>query len=308
MENTQQPSSSAVEQSSPPPPQPVTSAISIKLPPYWPRDPALWFSQVEAQFTTRAITSEQTKYAYVVGSLQPEVAQEVRDLLINQPAETPYTKLKTELVKRTSASQQQRLHQLLNTEELGDRKPTQLLRRMQQLLGDSQLEPSIMKQLFLQRLPSNVQLILASTKDSMDTENLAKIADNILEVAPTRNAPSTLSTVVPQPQPPASTQPTELQELRELVSKLTTTIHHFSRNFTPSQHEYPNSRHRSPSNTRRSSSPSRGHDQDRTTSDQPPPSPVCWYHSKFGASARKCLPPCSFSPQHSSPSNYNARQ
>ena len=135
----------------------MTSTVSIKLPPYWSNDPALWFSQVEAQFTTRGITSELTKYAYVVGSLQPEVAQEVCDLLIKPPAENPYAVLKTELVKRTSASDQQHLHQLLNTEELGDRKPTQLFRRMQQLLGDSQLEPSIMKQLFSnasQQLPN----------------------------------------------------------------------------------------------------------------------------------------------------------
>ena len=149
-----QPESSSVSgsqamESSIVPPQ-VTSSVTIKLPPYWPSDPALWFSQVEAQFTTRNITSQKTKYAYVVGSLQPEVAQEVRDLLINPPAENPYTQLKKELVKRTSASDQQRLHQLLNAEQLGDRKPTQRFCRMQQLLGDNQLEPSIMKQLFLQ--------------------------------------------------------------------------------------------------------------------------------------------------------------
>ena len=309
LENSQQSSSTATISSSvdQAPPLPVTSAISIKLPPYWPSDPALWFSQVEAQFTTRAITSELTKYTYVVGSLQPEVAQEVRDL-INPPAETPYIKLKTELVKRTSASEQQRLHQLLNTEKLGDRKPTQLFRRMQQLLGNSELEPSIMKQLFLQRLPANVQLILASTKDTMDTESLAKIADNILEVAPTHNALSTLSTVVPHPQPAASAQLTELRELRELVSQLTTTINHFSRNFTPPREEYSDSRRQSPSNTRRSYSPYRNYDRANTTPKQGPSNTVCWYHTKFGASAKKCSPPCSFPQQQASPSNYNARQ
>ena len=129
----------------------------------------------------------------VVGSLQPEVAQEVRDLLINPPAENPYTQLKSELVKCTSASEQQRLHQLLNAEQLGDRKPTQLLCRMQQLLGESQLESSIMMQLFLQRLSTNAQLILASSKDTLDTESLAKLADKILEVAPTHSTPPTLS-------------------------------------------------------------------------------------------------------------------
>ena len=158
LEISQQASSSDAE-SIPQPSPPLTAAVSIKLPPYWSNDPALWFSQVEAQFTTRGITSETTKYAHVVGSLQPEVAQEVRDLLINPPAENPYIRLKSELVKRTSASEQQRLHQLLNAEQLGDRKPTQLLRRMQQLLGERQLEPSIMTQLFLQRLPTNAQAV-----------------------------------------------------------------------------------------------------------------------------------------------------
>ena len=68
---------------------PATSAVSIKLPSYWPNDPALWFTQVEAQFTTGGITAEGTKYAYVVGSLQPDVAQEVRDLLLNPPTTEP---------------------------------------------------------------------------------------------------------------------------------------------------------------------------------------------------------------------------
>ena len=78
--------------------------------------PTLWFAQVNAQFLTQGITAQETKFAHVMASLQPEIAQEVRIILIEPPTERLYDSLKAELIHRTSASEQKRLHQLLYSE------------------------------------------------------------------------------------------------------------------------------------------------------------------------------------------------
>ena len=78
---------------------------SVKVPPFWPADPELWFSQVEAQFATKGIKQQLTKFQHVVASLSPDVAAEVRDLLIKPPAKDPYDELRRELTTRTGLSQ-----------------------------------------------------------------------------------------------------------------------------------------------------------------------------------------------------------
>ena len=72
---------------------PTLAGVSIKLPPFWSADPEIWFVQVEAQFTTKGIVAQKTRYDYVVSSLTPEFAMEVRDLLLNPPANNPYDTL-----------------------------------------------------------------------------------------------------------------------------------------------------------------------------------------------------------------------
>ena len=243
--------------------------VSIKLPPFWPSDPEVWFAQVEAHFTTRRITSQKTRFDYVIASLSPEVATEIRDLILKPPVATPYEVLKEQLIKRTAASEQRRLQQLFNAEELGDRKPSQLLRRMQQLLGDraGATDSTFLRELFLQRLPSNVRMVLASTSATTSLEALAELADKIAEVA----APTIAATTTP----PASPQLlAEIQQLRTEVKQLQNSVHTLSRQ----------SRGRSTSRNRQPSPAPRPTDD----------SSMCWYHQKYGEAAKKCRSPCSY--------------
>ena len=142
--------------------------VQIKLPPYWLADPQIWFAQVEAQFTTCEINSQRTKFDYIFSSLAPEIATEVQDLILQPPDDTPNGKLKQQLIKYTAASEQKCLQQLFHTKELGDRKPSQFLRRTQQLLGDKACDTdnTFLRELFLQHLPPNVQMVLTSIPDT----------------------------------------------------------------------------------------------------------------------------------------------
>ena len=266
---------------------PMTATVSLKLPPYWPADPQVWFAQVEAQFANRGISAESTKYNYVISTLTPEIAQEVRDLLLNPPQDTPYKTLREELIKRTTATEQKRLKQLLTDEVLGDRKPTQLLRHMRQLLGDKALEDSILRQLFLQRLPASVQLVLTSAGDTMKMEQLAELADKVMDVSTHSLGVNSVTPVTPMT-PPATTptmsaQPTswqnEVEFLRGEINRLTTEIKNIE---TRPRRSRFHSRHRSDKQPR-TNTPSPSTDGQG----------MCWYHTTFGTNAHKCIKPCS---------------
>ena len=41
-------------------PHAAVHTISLKLPPFWQEDPALWLHQVEVQFATKGITQQLT--------------------------------------------------------------------------------------------------------------------------------------------------------------------------------------------------------------------------------------------------------
>ena len=167
-------------------------------------------------------------------------------------------------IKRTTATD----------ELLSDRKTdTSYWSIMCQLLGDRALEDSILCQLFLQRLPANVQLVITSVRDSLRVEQLMDLADRVMDVAV-------------QSQLVNSAQPTNLQNemksLRGKGNRLTVQLQKLS---TRPQRSRTRALNRSPHHQSRSSTPASDTDD----------AAMCWYHADFGDKARKCQKPCLFS-------------
>ena len=247
----------------------AVSLTSVKLPPYWAADPVVWFAQVESLFATKNIVRQTTKFHHVIGTLAPEYAAEVRDMILAPPLLKPYDVLKEKLIERTQTSEHKRMGQLLNSEELGDRTPTQLLRKMQQLLGTNKMDDALFRQLFEQLLPSHVRMVLATSDKSMSIEEVARMADRVLDAA-TDNASIGAVSI---------TRDDALQTLQEQVAKLTAAV----QRLTDDQHVRFAGQGRP---RRRSKSPVQTQGE---TSDG-----LCRLHRKFGKDAYHCVPPCTY--------------
>ncbi len=179
---------------------------------------------MEAQCAIQGITGQNAYFQYVVSLLSPEIATEVGDLLLRPLLDCPYDVLKAELIKRTAASEQKKLQQLIDGEELGDRK---LLRCMQQLLGDrlsSADSSSFRRELFLQHSPSNIRMVLASADSSTDLRKLVEVADKILEVAALTLANISDSTPNLPLSDPIPNSLNELQKFHDKVARHSTLV------------------------------------------------------------------------------------
>ncbi|CAE1272688.1 unnamed protein product [Acanthosepion pharaonis] len=103
--------------------------------------------QLDAIFQARHVTSQQSKFASVVEKLPAEVAAEVADILTSIPTDKPYETLKQAILHRTGFSEERKIRDLLTNITIGNSKPSQLLRRMQQLLGDNNISATVFRQM-----------------------------------------------------------------------------------------------------------------------------------------------------------------
>ena len=233
------------------------SSFHVRLPPFRMSDPVLWFRQIELALNGHNIRSELRRYEMVASLLPDEVADEVRDLILEPPADDPYATLKQAVIKRFSVSDRVRMQKLMSNVHLGDRSPSQLLRHMRTLAPRG--ETIMFAELWMQRLPQDLQQILAAHEGTVDLDALASIADRIHERASVRSSVQTVR------------EDDRIAILEKKLDELSVSL----------------------------LSKSRGSNRQDAFRRPPSTSPkrhkLCWYHEKYGDKAHRCIPPCFYS-------------
>ncbi|GFS93388.1 uncharacterized protein NPIL_118781 [Nephila pilipes] len=221
--------------------------VAVKPPIFWRNKPKLWFLQLEAQFANSGISQDATKYNIVVAALDENVLDFVVDILSNPPENEKYDTLKKALLNRLTDTEESRLKKLLTDLELGDKRPSDLLRQMKSLAGNS-ISDEIIKSLWLQRLPQQTQVILTISNDTLD--KIAEMADKIIAVYSSSEI-CQATKVGSLPNSASSFDRNKLDVLQADIAALTKKFDEFSRNTRSRSKSRGNDRRRSRSNSAR---------------------------------------------------------
>lgn len=244
-------------------------SVSSKIPEFWTEMPRVWFAQFETIMAPQK-QSDETKYSLVVSKLGKEVVRQVSDILISPPAIEKYKNLKERLLSVYEESEERQFQKLVSEVDLGDQKPSQLLRRMRELAQNTKVPDKTLLNLWTSRLPAHVRAVLTVSQDQR-LDNLAAIADKIME-----NSRNEICSV-------GSGQTYAMSEVLTQLNKLSLEVAAL-RSEVNNKRRYNRGRSLS-----RSRSRSRG---PKMTPDNP--KWLCRYHLRYRHHARNCEKPCNW--------------
>ena len=175
-----------------PPSQPHRSMVSdhsfssgptdITLPAFWPSNVELWFATAEHTFAANGIFGENKRFSLVLNALELKQIQSIQHV-IRSPTANPYRAIKQTLIKSYKLNENDQLDVPFNCSQLGDRKPSELLNEMRQLLNPYDAHNpqtnAVLKKLFLVKLSPEVRGILAASLET-NLDSLATRADEVI--------------------------------------------------------------------------------------------------------------------------------
>ncbi|XP_076042100.1 uncharacterized protein LOC143025999 [Oratosquilla oratoria] len=248
----------------------LSAVQAFRAPPFLSHDPTVWFNILECNFKSSRITTSLAKFSSACSLLPADVLSRVSDAISTAlTSANPYEDLKDAILARFQSSVATRLQELLSKEEIGNERPSDLLRRMKNLLAEKYdtFDKALFLQLYYQRLPATIQRSLFTVKDQLPVEKLATLAD---ELVATVTSPS-VSHVKTDPL---------YERLVDMVTQLTLQVNELKEQVQATDRRNFSRRPRSRSRPRSKST-------DRNPA-------VCYYHAQFGSKARKCNHPRAF--------------
>lgn len=257
-------------------------SVQSRIPKFWCDRPKLWFAQFEVIIYNQKLGDE-GKFALVVAQLEIKDVDQISDIILSPPNSGRYEAVKRRLLEVYEDSEGIQLQKLLTDMELGDQRPSQLLRRMRNLAG-KKIPDDTLKILWQGHLPASTRTVLAVSEESR-LDSLAAMADRMQEQLKEVNAVCSCQCQSSTSKAPASATPAEIaatsefagQELFSMIKALTKEVAALktnrSRKFQRRSHNF------------RSRSRSKSRDGRMT---------VCYFHKKFGKAAYRCRSPCSF--------------
>ncbi|XP_029159095.1 uncharacterized protein LOC114931282 [Nylanderia fulva] len=223
--------------------------------------------------------SDTTKFRYVATQLSGEALRSVSDLVINPPAQNKYESIKRRVMSAYDEGNEARLRRLLRGHEMRDEKPTAYLHRLRALAGD-QCGDAIIRSLLFEQLPEAARTILAIS-DTSNLQRLAEMADKALDAM---RRMVTATHIVPAKSLNTQTISGTLSALEESLNALTLQVSKMQKQLDRNK-RFRRSRSKGRGNQPRALTPANTH------SNKPE---FCYYHNRFGANARKCQNPCTW--------------
>ena len=217
----------------------------------------IWIKQVEMVFEMNKINSERSKFLRLASSLPTETLSR-HGLYIDSSSCTPYSDLKSSLLRSNNISETTRIRELLNIQDDESTMPSQSLQKL--LSQFRSIEPktdwtenNIIRAAFIQTIPQTIRATVASKKTANIYE-LANFADNLMQfINPPRTTLHTFMTT-------ESDEEAGIQVVNNRNQK-------FSKDYRTMKTE--------------------SMEQNKSTENT-----ICFYHRTFGKLARKCQSPC----------------
>lgn len=238
--------------------------VTSKICSFWQDTPRLWFAQFEAVVANQKL-SDESKFHLALTKLSKENVEQAGDIILNPPDAKKYDALKIRLLAVYEESDLRRVQKLLKEQDLGEQKPSQLLRKMQTLARQDFPKETI-QMLWMSHLPTSVRTALTVTEIT-DLQKLAAMADKLIETTRLAEVSEIAS----------SSRQSDEPDVQDQIAKLT-------RRFEQLEKERPKGSNRSSL-------------QGRDNAGRRNPDWQCFYHYRYKDKATKCIHPCAYKRQ-----------